>query len=399
DVLWKYRLTGMKPLLALMSGGTYQWDLKLIENRDFTVAQMDLHLNTDAVDRALARARNVRDVAFDYRNCVVDLAIIRALAHLVKPHEPLFPSMRSISIPFPTCHNSNFIPHLPASLGVSFNGSMSVNLSIRRLIAAFAYVPNTAVGHIVREPLPRGRELRVHGTHVLTLLDILRAKSSWAVQTLCIRWPQQCTLETARQLIVAIVESCATLSCLELRVDSIEGDEDENWELVTRGLFQTLSGLRDLTQLTLEAPMQPQLSDSDWVSAVRSWPLLERFSIVPHSSTFDCFPDASISRPACTIQAILNVAVACPRLLVLELPGIDGSRIPSATAIQKPGPHAVLDVEAPVGEVLAARVQTHEEREADEERPAEKAVPNSVETGSVMMLLRLRRKHSGSSYL
>lgn len=40
DVLWKYRLTGMKPLLALMSGGTYQWDLKLIENRDFTVAQM-----------------------------------------------------------------------------------------------------------------------------------------------------------------------------------------------------------------------------------------------------------------------------------------------------------------------------------------------------------------------
>ncbi|KAL1724996.1 hypothetical protein EV714DRAFT_277940 [Schizophyllum commune] len=365
DVLWKYRLTGMKPLLTSMPAGAYQWDFSRMIYNGRVMTGIDVRFLLSSVDLRdiLRRSRLVRQITFDYRDCVVDLAIFTKLSLLARAIGPLFPALRTISITMPKRYMANFSPRLPPVLARLGVGRMSLALHVRRLLVAFSQVPNVYVGAGLAhssstyphdDPTSTYPDaLFFHGVPIDTFLHIIRPGIPRNLRRLRVDWPLRVTRKGFRDLIVAVVDDCVCLSHLELRIDSVDSEDGKQRKeggrmLITPGLFQRLSRLRGLTHLDIEGALRSRMSDADWAIAVRPWPLLERLHILPQNLQ-PRTPGGTLARvPACTMQAVLDILATCPRLTALGLPGIDCTTLPScewtqnAQTFDKPQSHFSL---------------------------------------------------------
>ncbi|KAI3998230.1 hypothetical protein K525DRAFT_246128, partial [Schizophyllum commune Loenen D] len=330
EILWKSRLRGLKPLLALMPAGAYQWDFSRVVCNGRIMSGIDIRfrLDPDELRAVLKRSSIVLEITFDHRDCVVDMAIYGRLTRLVGGLGPLFPALRSVSITMPKRYKANFVPRLPPALAAFCIGSMSLSLHIRRLLSAFPHVTTAFVVRASTVPCfsPNPNSLHLLGVSITTLLHIMDPAAPWGLGKLDVSLPSNATRRELRDLVTAIVDRCASLSHLKIGLDF---DQPGRW-IITRRLFTKLSHLQRLTHLDIEAPMRSHMSDDDWKAAVQPWPLLERLRIVPRTPRPCAYP--SLSRrpyptPSSTIQVVFDIATACPRLVTLGLPGIDCTRV------------------------------------------------------------------------
>ncbi|KAI5895837.1 uncharacterized protein SCHCODRAFT_01170147 [Schizophyllum commune H4-8] len=346
DVLWRDRLTGMQPLLASMPMGAYQWDLSrtMWNGRVMTGMDIYFHLSPDELRDVLERSKFVRHINFDYRNCVVDLVIFMKLSRLAGSLSTLFPALRSISITMPKRYIMNFTPRRPPVLARLGVGTVSLSLHVRRLLVAFSQVPNVFVGSGPAHPSvisPHNTSaatypnvLHFHEVPVDTLLHIMCPGSPRNLRQLRVDWPLRVTQKGFRDLIDAISDVCSSLSHLEIRIDNVVSEDGKQRKeggrmYITPGLFLRLSPLRELTHLDIEGALRSHMSDADWVIAVRPWPLLERLHVVPRTLRPHTIHSTLARVPRCTMQAVLDIVAACPRLTALGLPGIDCATLPS----------------------------------------------------------------------
>ncbi|KAL1739776.1 hypothetical protein HDZ31DRAFT_19140, partial [Schizophyllum fasciatum] len=257
-----------------------------------------------------------------YRKSMLDIAIFKAFVARLGL-ESLFPRLRTVTIVSPRDPDAvNFVPYFPPTLRREWDTQKTFD--INRIIGLF---PNKSTFYIQGRVGPSEylRALHIRGVPATTLISVIFSRDAWAIEELCVQLDENTSPVALDVLLLASVRGCRKLRRLFIRADELE---DINTWQVTQEVMQYLGHWSELVDLWIEAPLCSQLSNDDWKALVGCWPSLKSLCIVPGTDTawfgFASYPlPFPSAAPACTLDAVLSIACACPCLRKLELPGVN----------------------------------------------------------------------------
>ncbi|KAL1750054.1 hypothetical protein FB107DRAFT_224525 [Schizophyllum commune] len=335
--LWRHLRT-LEPLLYVVPAESRQWSFRTRRYRGGHIltrqARLGLQLTEEQCDEVILHSKNIRHLTLRYRKSAFDMAILTAFVARVGL-EALLPRLRTITIvPPPDLKQVEFLPYFPPTLDRHWD--LQTSFDINQIISLFpnqsTFYVQGRVGH--SDYL---RALHIRGVPTITLISVILSRHAWAVEELCVELDYNTPTVALDVLLLSTVRGCANLRRLFIQADELE--DYDTWKL-TQEVMQYLGRWSELVDLRIEAPLYSQLSDADWKALASCWPVMQSLCIVPGTDTawYDLTGftlPSSGAAPACTLNAVLDIACACPCLRKLELPGVNCRLLPTSARVQE----------------------------------------------------------------